>query len=164
MRLSVHYDGSVIVTTPYWVSVRVVEEFIQEEASWLMRQVEHHKKSGNVLTEKQRRKNYLKHREEAREFVRSRIVEINKIYGVRFNRISIRDQRTCWGSCSAKKNLNFSYKILFLPTYLADYVIAHELCHLKELNHSKKFWSLVAQACPDYAESKKELRKHVEKV
>ncbi|NBS67881.1 M48 family peptidase [bacterium] len=66
--------------------------------------------------------------------------------------------RTRWGSCSKRGNLNFNYRILFLPPHLADYLIVHELCHLKEFNHSPRFWALVAQGCPNYHACKKELR------
>ena len=63
-----------------------------------------------------------------------------------------------WGSCSSKKNLNFSYRLYFLPEYLSDYIIIHELCHLKEMNHSKRFWDLVALVCPSYKDYRRELK------
>lgn len=113
---------------------------------------------------KQRRRtsvteHYLEHREAARVFVYERIHYWNYFYRLPFNRIAIRNQRTCWGSCSELKNLNFSYKILFLPQHLADYVIVHELCHLTELNHSPQFWALVAQTHPEYKQLRRELQK-----
>lgn len=80
------------------------------------------------------------------------------VYGFRASRISIRNPKTRWGSCSEKGNLNFSYKLLFLPDVLADYIVVHELCHLAELNHSAKFWQLVAKTLPDYKERRKALR------
>ena len=104
-------------------------------------------------------KHYLTHREAARAFVHERLAHWNAHYGLAYKRVAIRNQKTCWGSCSEKGNLNFSYKLLFLPPALADYVIIHELCHLAELNHSKSFWALVAQVCPDYAVHRAELRK-----
>ena len=102
--------------------------------------------------------NYLKHKEEARSFIYRRLEYYGKTYGFEFNRVSIRNQRTRWGSCSRKGNLNFNYRILMLPQHLADYIIIHELCHLKELNHSSKFWNLVAQVMPNYLERRRELR------
>ena len=74
-------------------------------------------------------------------------------------RLSVRNQRTRWGSCSRTGNLNFNYKIALLPEPLADYIIAHELCHLGEFNHSQAFWDLVAVAIPDYRERRAELRR-----
>lgn len=86
----------------------------------------------------------------ARELVLARLRDFNQHYQLSWKRVAIRNQRRCWGSCSSLKNLNFSYKILFLPPELADYIIVHELCHLKELNHGPNFWSLVAEQVPDY--------------
>src|SRR5690606_28006625 len=102
---------------------------------------------------------YLTHKEAARAFIHERIAYWNAYYNFRFNRIAIRNQRTCWGSCSEYKNLNFSYKLLFIPEHLADYVIVHELCHLRELNHSKRFWDLVAHTQPEYETLREELKK-----
>lgn len=104
------------------------------------------------------RKHYLKHKEEAFNLISARIDYYNNIFGFDFNRISIRNQKTRWGSCSSKKNLNFNYRILFLPQRIADYIIIHELFHLKEMNHSRRFWNLVAGVVPDYMSIRKELR------
>lgn len=102
---------------------------------------------------------YLALKEQARVFVRDRIALLNAPYGFEFNRIAIRNTRSRWGSCSKKKNLNFSYKIVLLPERLADYIVVHELCHLGELNHSPRFWALVARTFPNYKELRHELRK-----
>ena len=104
------------------------------------------------------RKHYLKHKKDAYRLISERIDYYNNIYGFDFNRISIRNQRTRWGSCSSKKNLNFNYRILFLPERMADYIIVHELFHLKEMNHSKKFWNLIAEVIPNYLEIREELK------
>jgi len=71
------------------------------------------------------------------------------------NKISIKYNHSNWGSCSSKRNLNFSSKLLFAPDDVIDYVIIHELAHLKEANHSPKFWAIVAKAMPSYKEKKK---------
>ena len=98
------------------------------------------------------RKEYLKLKEQARALVIERIKYFNDFY--RFEkpvgRIAIRNTKSRWGSCSKKGNLNFNYKIIFLASKLADYLVVHELCHLKEFNHSQKFWKLVSAAVPDY--------------
>lgn len=103
--------------------------------------------------------NYRAHKEVARSFVLERLSFWNAYYGFSIGRVSIKNQRTCWGSCSAKGNLNFNYKIAALPPYLADYVIVHELCHLGELNHSARFWDLVGKSIPDYAKRRAALKK-----
>jgi len=101
---------------------------------------------------------YIKNKETAREIVKQKLNDFNNIYGFTYNRVSIKNQRTKWGSCSSKGNLNFNYKIVFLPEHLANYLIVHELCHLKELSHSKSFWLLVEKTIPDYKILKKELK------
>lgn len=93
---------------------------------------------------------YLTHKEAARALMHDRLHYFNQFYQVTYNRVAIKDQRRCWGSCSSKGNLNFSYKLLFLPPCLRDYVILHELCHLRVLNHSIHFWNEMALVMPDY--------------
>ncbi len=88
-----------------------------------------------------------------------RLESLNKHYGLSYGRVAIRDQRSRWGSCSKKGNLNFNYRLLFLPLPLVDLVIAHELCHLKEFNHSTAFWGLVAETIPDLSLRREELRR-----
>ena len=80
--------------------------------------------------------------------------------GVSYGRITIRHQRTRWGSCSTKGNLNFNCLLMLTPPEVIDYVIVHELCHRKEMNHSARFWALVAAVLPDYAQQKRWLREH----
>lgn len=103
-------------------------------------------------------KHYVAHKEAARELTLARLEHFNTHYGLTWNRVAIRNQRTCWGSCTSLKNLNFNYKLLFLPPHLQDYLIVHELCHLKELNHSPRFWALVAETLPEYKFLRKELQ------
>jgi predicted metal-dependent hydrolase len=103
-------------------------------------------------------KHYVTHKEAARELVLARLSHFNEYYKLTWNRVAIRNQRRCWGSCSAKKNLNFNYKLLFLPEHLRDYVIVHELCHLTHLHHGKDFWDLVEEQLPNYKELFTELR------
>ena len=103
-------------------------------------------------------KHYLAHKEASREVILQRLQHWNQFYGFQYNRVAVRNQRRCWGSCTSLKNLNFSYKLLFLPPHLLDYIIIHELCHLQELNHGQNFWALVEEQSPDYKLHIKELR------
>jgi len=105
------------------------------------------------------KREYAKHKEAARVLVHERLAHFNQRYGFAYNTVAIRNQKTRWGSCSAKRNLNFNFRIVFLPPTLQDYLVVHELCHLQELNHSKAFWGLVVQAIPDYRMLRQELRK-----
>ena len=84
--------------------------------------------------------------------------ENHKINLLTFNKIFIKNQKTRWGSCSSAKNLNFNYKILFLPYDLAEYLVVHELCHLEHMNHSKDYWNLVEYVLPNYKMSHKRLK------
>ena len=83
-----------------------------------------------------------------------------KLMGVKFRRISIRDQRTRWGSCSASGDLSYSWRLILTPDYVLDYVAAHEVAHLKHLDHSQRFWRLVLTHCPNAAKAKKWLKAH----
>jgi len=104
-------------------------------------------------------KHFKKHKEEARKIITESAHKFGLAYGVNLKRISIRNQKTRWGSCSKLGNLNFNYKIIFLPKELQDYIIVHEICHLIEFNHSKRFWNEVSRTFPNYRELRKELRK-----
>lgn len=105
------------------------------------------------------RASYLEHKEAARTIVREAIARINAVYGLPIKKVAIRDQRTRWGSCSKDGNLNFNYRIAHLPPHLADYLVAHELCHLLEFNHSRAFWAHVARAVPEWQKCRAELMK-----
>lgn len=109
-------------------------------------------------------KDYKIYKKKALEIVNERIVFFNQFYGYRWNNIVIRNQKTRWGSCSKKGNLNFNYKIALLPSEVADYIIVHELCHLGEFNHSENFWNLVAKTIPDYKEIRKNLKNNKYKL
>jgi predicted metal-dependent hydrolase len=88
----------------------------------------------------------------AKALVHERLAFFNQHYGYSINKIAIRNQKTRWGSCSSKGNLNFNYKIIYLPPEAQDYLIVHELVHLKEFNHSKRFWDLVLETIPNCKE------------
>jgi len=106
----------------------------------------------------QARKHYAEHKERARTLIQERLTFWNQIYTLSYGRVTIRNQQTRWGSCSTRGNLNFNYKIVFLPIELVDYIVVHELCHLIEFNHSQTFWGHVARVVPDYRERKHALR------
>ena len=89
-------------------------------------------------------------RNKADETLKAKTAEWAQKIGVEFNNIVIKDQRTCWASCSGKKNINYSYRIVKMPLAVQDYLMVHELCHLVHMNHGQEYWQLVAQFCPDY--------------
>lgn len=102
---------------------------------------------------------YQRYREVAKPILETR----TKIYAdktdIAYNRVTVRNQKTRWGSCSSLGNINLNYKLILLPQSIADYIIVHELCHRVHMNHSQRFWSLVEQFVPDYKMQIKELRK-----
>ena len=99
---------------------------------------------------------WLKHH--GKKYLTERALLLSGRYDFRINRIKIRNQKTRWGSCSSKGNISLNYRLMKYRKEIIDYVIIHELCHLKEMNHSKKFWKLVEQFVPDYKDLKKELK------
>jgi predicted metal-dependent hydrolase len=102
---------------------------------------------------------YSNHKYHARIIITHRVNYWSEVSKIPYGKISIRNQKRRWGSCSSLGNLNFNYKLCLLPTCLLDYVIVHELCHLRELNHGPRFWALVAAYYPAYQEIEHELRK-----
>ena len=160
MRLAVHCDGNVVVTIPTGIVGWNVQKFIDEKSNWILKKINFFKEQDLSLTRPDSKADYLKHKDATLILIKQRILHFNKCRDFSFNKICVRNQKTRWGSCSQKGNLNFNYRIVFLPEKLQDYIIVHELCHLKEFNHSRKFWALVCGYIPDYAKIKKELKKH----
>jgi predicted metal-dependent hydrolase len=158
MRLAIYCDGACVVTVPQAMNQNLVEKFIIQKSQWILDKMDYFK-SISAFMFKSNKADFLKYQDDALALAEERVEHFNKIYKYRFNRINIKNQKTRWGSCSRKGNLNFNYKIALLPSRLADYIIVHELCHLGEFNHSRKFWNLVARAVPDYLEIRNELKK-----
>lgn len=101
----------------------------------------------------------MKHKESARVLVHARLAFFNMHYHAPLRKVFIKNLKSRWGSCSSRGNLNFNYKILFLPPAVADYIIVHELCHLTHFNHGPEFWALVAHAIPRYKELRRALHR-----
>ncbi|WP_304541352.1 M48 family metallopeptidase [Desulforamulus aquiferis] len=99
-------------------------------------------------------------RYQAKEIIANRVAEFKNKLGVNINQIFIKDQKTRWGSCSSQGNLNFNFRIIMAPLPVLDYLVVHELAHLIEMNHSKKFWSLVESLCPEYKRHRQWLKEH----
>ena len=103
------------------------------------------------------KKGYL---EAAREYFPRRAAYFQTFTGGVYHRITIRDQKTRWGSCSAKGTLSFNWRLMLAPPAVLDYVVVHELCHLTHMDHSPAFWQAVAAVCPDYRIHRKWLKEH----
>lgn len=157
VRIVISRGGAVTVVAPRRMGTNIIQKLVHEKRHWIENKVSIFK-NRQVLGSGGSRLEYLQYSARARKLVMDKIRKINAYYGFEFERVSIKHLQTRWGSCSRKRNLNFNYRIVFLPDNLADYLIAHELCHLREMNHSSSFWLLVSKAIPDYKVLAKELR------
>lgn len=156
LKLMIRANGEVLVTAPTRVSKRYVDNFVIEKSEWIQERLD----AFDALPEphiKTKPGDYKKYKKQALELVKEKIEKVNTHYKFEYKNISIRDQKTRWGSCSSKKNLNFSYKIALIPDKLAEYIVIHELCHLKEMNHGENFWKLVEETMSDYKKVRQEL-------
>ncbi|MEK7201135.1 MAG: YgjP-like metallopeptidase domain-containing protein [Patescibacteria group bacterium] len=164
MRITVDAHGTVLVSKPKRISMRSVEQFILTHKEWIeTAQAKAKRRRGGLpLIELPRpRKGSKAYREaiaNARTLTGERLLHFNALYATTYGTVSIRNQKTRWGSCSARNNLSFNYKIIFLPPHLADYIIVHELCHTLEHNHSDRFWAQVSRALPNHTLLRKEIR------
>lgn len=150
LRLAVYCDGNFVVTLPNGFNQTNAEKYIVKKSKWVISKLDFFKNASLSKTFKLTPDDYVKYKEKALQITNERIDFFNKIYKCKYNEIAIKNQKTRWGSCSKKKNLNFNFKIALLPPSLRDYIIVHELCHLKEFNHSKRFWSLVGKTITNY--------------
>lgn len=150
VKLAIYQDGRFVITAPKWYPMYVINRFIEEKAQWIFDKVKDIDFDLLQKKSEEKKSDYKKTAEFARKAIKDRLEFFNSHYGFSYNRVAIKNQKTCWGSCSQKKNLNFNYQIINLPEEQRDYVIVHELCHLQELNHSRRFWSLVGETVPNY--------------
>ncbi len=148
IRITVSSDGKVTLTQPSFLSTESALHFARQKGEWIERALEYHKKADLLPIPKPSKRDFEKYKREARLLVIEKLKHFNEYYKLSFNKVSIKNQKSRWGSCSKTKNLNFSYRILFLPEHLQDYLIVHELCHTKVFNHSRQFWSLVKEQIP----------------
>jgi hypothetical protein len=165
LRLSVHLGGEVVMSAPSSMSdarlEREATRFLSQKGEWVLRAIEklkNHKAATPKRSMKEIQKEYEGNKGKARSLVIERLKHFNVFYGFKIGNISIRNQKSRWGSCSRKGNLNFNYRIALLPPHLSDYIIVHELCHIGQLNHSSKFWDLVAKTIPEHKKLRKELK------
>ncbi len=159
LRITVHPGGELSAILPRGMEIGKLENFIRQKGDWILRKINLAKKrKPSIVLPKASRREYLRHKERAKELAKRKILELNAVYNFPYCRISIRNQKSRWGSCSRKGNINLNYRIVYLPEKYLNYIIVHELCHLKEFNHSRRFWDLVARTIPDYRKIRKEFR------
>lgn len=159
LSLTVYRDGKVAVTLPRKTHERYADGFVKQKAAWILDKLAHIERHPKIYFPGGTPVEFRAHRRAARLLAKERLEHFNQFYNVRYTTIAIRNQKSRWGSCAKKGSLCFNWKIALLPARMADYIIVHELCHLAEFNHSRKFWDLVARTIPDHAAIRRELRR-----
>ena len=154
LSLEVRPDGTVTVRAPRRLSEKAIRDFVASKESWLRGKLQKYESPLPPLTAGE----LAQLKQQAKEDLSRRVSFWAPQVGVSFERITIRAQRTRWGSCSNGGNLNFNCLLMISPPEIRDYVVIHELCHRKHMNHSPGFWSEVAKHCPDYARHRKWLK------
>lgn len=162
ITIEINRNLQVLVRVPYSTSNRDIQQLIKEKSSWIKKHMElikretdeHRSEPVKKFTEKEIRQLA----EQALRIIPERVAYYAPIIGVHVAKITIRNQVSRWGSCSSKGNLNFNCLLMLTPPDVIDYVVVHELCHRKELNHSAKFWSEVSRILPNYQVPKKWLK------
>lgn len=162
VAIQVNSDLSVTVRAPRSASEKDIEEILKKKEAWISKHIEKIKKTKERLeaesTEKLTREKVIALAEEALKVIPERVEYFAKVIGVTYGKITIRNQKTRWGSCSSKGNLNFNCLLMLAPSEVLDYVVVHELCHRKQMNHSKAFWLEVEKVLPNYKEVRKWLK------
>ncbi len=165
LTLQVGANGTVAVRAPWQVKKHEVELFVEKNMAWILRtrmEMELKRDRQQEIADQYHIPAYEELTPMEKNIIRRHFMERVKFYapqmGVTYNNITIRNQKGRWGSCSSKGNLNFNYRLHYLPQELMDYVVVHELAHRVYMNHSGEFWNLVGQYHKEYKESRRQLR------
>ncbi len=155
-------DLRVIVRAPLKMKDKNIHDFVNQKSDWIKKNIEI-MKARNATKEQDKlptftEKEITELTIQAKAYLPFRVEHFAKIMGMKYGKITIRHQISRWGSCSSKGNLNFNCLLMLCPENVRDYVIIHELCHLKELNHSPRFWAEVERYCPGYKVCKEWLK------
>ena len=167
--ISITPDGRITVRVPLLISDREIRHLLTDRQNWIItKYLEQQQKQARMpvsdLTDTQRAALTQRYIAAAREYFPKRAAHFQQFTGGTYSRITIRDQKTRWGSCSARGNLNFNWRLILAPEPVLDYVVIHELAHRKEMNHSPAFWAEVEKILPDYRERRKWLKTYGQTV
>lgn len=162
VAIQIKPDGTVVLRAPYGVPKRELNRILEEKSAWIeahLQEIKEQEAEQKALPKfsKQEIKELAN---KALAYIPERVKYYAPIVGVNYTRITIRNQKTRWGSCSSKGGLNFNCLLMLTPPEVVDYVVVHELCHRKEMNHSKAFWDEVEKVLPDYKSAKRWLREN----
>ncbi len=152
----------ILVRVPEWVSYRQLDALLCEKKDWILKTWQSIPDPPVLTVREQNQIAALekRYRRAAHEYIPARVAYFQQFTGGRYDKITIRDQKTRWGSCSSNGTLSFNYRLMLAPPKILDYVVVHELCHLKHMNHSPAFWQAVEDVLPDYRERKQWLKEH----
>jgi len=150
-RITLKRDGSITQTVPRRVSLRQARKFLESRVAWIRR----HQQGFRDLDQLP-----AMDRAEARRILTNRVAELARAHGFEYNKVFVKNQRTLWGSCSARNNINLNVNLLRLPDDLRDYVILHELVHTRHKNHSRAFWDEMNRILGDGKHFQRKLRSY----
>lgn len=150
ISVEISREAKIIVRAPLKMSVKDIENFLNSKSEWINTNFDKVKKNLADLPPKLTADEIAQLKKKAKKEIPNRVDFYAKQMCVEYGRIALRSQKTRFGSCSTKKNLNFNLAIMLMPEEIIDYVIVHELAHLIEMNHSKRFWCEVERVLPDY--------------
>lgn len=162
VSIEITKEAEVLVRAPYRVSDTEIQRFVNAKSEWIEKHIQMQRKRMET-TQNTKQLTYEQIQElaeKALEVIPRRVAYYAKIMGVTYGRITIRNQKTRWGSCSSEGNLNFNCMLMLMPPEIQDYVVVHELCHRKEMNHSPRFWAEVEKILPDYQVRRKWLKEN----
>lgn len=166
ISLQIKPDSTIEMKVPMQITNAQIQEFLDKKSDWIEKHLQ-------AIQERQHQMLHIKRltmeeihelADQALEVIPKRVAYFAEIAGVTYGRITIRNQKSRWGSCSTKGNLNFNCLLMLAPTDVLDYVVVHELCHRKEMNHSPKFWTEVRKVLPDYEKQKLWLKEHGDEI
>lgn len=160
VAIQIKPDGTVVLRAPYGVPKRELNRILEEKRSWIEAHLQglEERKAEQENVPKFSMEEIKELANKALKYIPERVRHFAPIVGVHYSRITIRNQKTRWGSCSTKGGLNFNCLLMLTPPEVIDYVVVHELCHRKEMNHSKAFWAEVEKVLPEYKTAKKWLK------
>ena len=148
VSLEIRPDGSALVRAPRGLSDRAIREFVTSKEGWLREKLQKFENRPTLPRLTEAELENLK--KQAKTDIAARVSRLAPLVGVSYGRVTIRAQKGRWGSCSREGNLNFNCLLMLCPPEVRDYVVIHELCHRREMNHSPAFWAEVAKFCPEY--------------
>lgn len=156
--IRVRADGSIRVTIPRGGSKREAMAFVERERAWIRAERERGARERAVSRADMPPEILRAMRARALVELPPRLLQLAAEHDLRVSRVSVRNQRWRWGSCSPNGHICLNWRLVTMPPWVRDYVLLHELMHLKRLDHSRAFWKLVAAACPSYREARAWLR------